>query len=107
MRIALSKSMLSPATIARTAAVVFVVIVALSLLQFVLSVRALRAHLSAGPEWAFPSRVYSDALTFDVGRALPPDYLASHLALRGYRPSNPAITRPGTYALPPPGLEGF
>ena len=108
MRIAaLTKSRMTPAAIVRAAAITLAVLVALSALQFVVSVRALREHLSAGPEWAFPSRVYSDALTFDVGRPLPPDYLASHLALRGYREAKPPITRPGTYALLPQGLDVF
>jgi len=107
MRIALRKSMMTPAKIVRVAAIVLAVLVSLSLLRFVLSVRALRAHVSAGPEWAFPSRVYSDALTFDLGRPLPPDYLASHLELRGYRESRLPITRPGTYALLPAGLDVF
>ena len=91
----------------KIAAIATAVLVVLSFIQFWVSVRALRDHFSSGPQWAFPSRVYSDALTFTPGRAMPLEYLKSHLALRSYRAAPLPITKPGTYALTPAGLEVF
>src|SRR5205085_3017289 len=91
----------------RNAGIVVAACALLGGVQFALSVRALRDHLSAGPQWAFPSRVFSDALTFTPGRPLPPAYLKSHLDLRGYRAAKTPLSKPWTYALFPGGLEVF
>ena len=58
---------------------------------------ALRDRHATGPGWAFPSRVYSDGLTFVVGRPLPHAYLARHLEARAYREVADTPTQPGTY----------
>jgi penicillin-binding protein 1B len=86
---------------------VLAIVAVSSFLQFAVKVHALRDHRSAGPEWAFPSRVYSDALTLTVGRSLPPDYLRRHLELRGYREARPPIDSPGAFALSPTTFEVF
>ncbi len=101
------KSLPSPAKIIKLTAVIVAILLVSSIVQFVVSVHALREHLSAGPQWAFPSRVYSDALTFTVGKPLPDGYLKSHLALRNYRSASRPITKPGTYALDREGFEVF
>lgn len=106
-RLDLFKLPIRRGTIVRYGAVVLAVAVVLSCVQFALSVRALRNHFSSGPQWAFPSRVYSDALSFTVGRPMPSDYLKRHLDLRAYRRVSPPITKPDTYALLPTGLDVF
>ncbi|HYM81927.1 MAG TPA: transglycosylase domain-containing protein [Candidatus Limnocylindria bacterium] len=74
---------------------------------FARRVDALRSHRAAGPAWSFPSRVYSDAVVFIAGRALPHDYLTAHLAARDYRPAEAPLTRPGSYARVSGGVEVF
>jgi penicillin-binding protein 1B len=101
------KSALRPASIFRIGLLALAVLAVMSTLRFVAEVHALRDHRSAGPEWAFPSRVYSDILAFTPGRPLPKDYLQAHLAFRGYRVAPAPLTRPGTYALLPDGVELF
>src|SRR5262249_41713624 len=78
-----------------------------SFLKFAAEVHALRDHRSAGPEWAFPSHVYSDALAFSVGRPMPVDYLRRHLVLRNYREAKSPLTSPGTFAVDAYGFEVF
>ena len=75
-----------------------------SFARFAADVDALRQRRAIGPSWVFPSRMYSDGLTFVPGRALPPDYLQAHLRARGYQESIPP-RRPGTYAWTRNGVE--
>ena len=91
----------------RIAAIVATLLIVLGCIQFVVSVRALRDHFSSGPQWAFPSRVYSDVLAFTPGLPMPIEYLQAHLALRGYRPAAGPISKPGSYSLTPAALELF
>ena len=86
-----------PRRIFRIAAIVATALIVLGCIEFVVSVHALRDHFSSGPQWAFPSRVYSDVLAFTPGLPMPIEYLQAHLALRGYRPAVGQITKPGTY----------
>ena len=101
------KTLLQPANRLALIGLVLAGWTVLSIVQFVASVHALRDHRFAGPQWSFPSRVYSDALTLTPGRPLPMDYLLAHLKLRGYRAAEPPIRRPGTYAILPTGFEVF
>ncbi len=78
--------------------------------RFALEVRAFTERRATGPAWAFPSRVWSDALVLERGRSLPEGYLRDHLELRGYR--KVGIPRlPGEWAPAPGGvvlaLRGF
>jgi penicillin-binding protein 1B len=86
------------------------ILAAAGLLLFALfagRVQTLRVRHAAGPAWSFPSRVYSEGLPLTPGRPLPPDYLAAHLELRGYRAGALPLRSPGTYAARPDGMEIF
>ncbi len=78
--------------------------------RFALQVRTFTERRATGPAWSFPSRVWSDALVLEGGRALPERYLREHLELRGYRQVG-APKRPGEWASAPGGallvLRGF
>jgi penicillin-binding protein 1B len=66
--------------------------------QFVWRVSALRALRATGPNWSFPSRVFSNGVPLVPGRAASEAYLGAELAARDYREvTAPAVT-PGTYA---------
>ena len=75
------------------------------MIRFVILVAALRAHHATGPNWSFPSRVYSDGVAFVVGRTLPIDYFLAELAARDYRPAPLGALVPGTYARTADGFE--
>jgi penicillin-binding protein 1B len=64
----------------------------------------LRALRATGPNWSFPSRVYSDGVPLLVGRTLPEPYLIAELAARGYRPASSPVPA-GGYAPIPGGFE--
>ncbi len=88
-----------------------VVLAILAFIPFAARVEALRDRHATGPAWAFPSRVYSDALRLTVGRAIPPVYLQRHLDLRGYVRVGGSPSRPGEYSWRSNGiliyLRGF
>ena len=67
-------------------------------------VHALRSQRATGPNWSFPSRVYSDRVVLERGRALPEAYLVAQLRARDYRQvaTDPP---PGTFRRVPGGLE--
>ena len=87
-----------------------VVLVAASI-QFTRTVSALRAQRATGPNWSFPSRVFSDAVPLTVGRTVPDEYLLSELQARGYAEVPGSPEAPGTYARGEGGysivLRGF
>ena len=59
---------------------------------------ALRSQQATGPNWSFPSRVYSDDVPLVVGRDLSNDYLVDELRARGYVETRKPTGAPGTYA---------
>jgi penicillin-binding protein 1B len=80
------------------------VFLAIATLSFVTRLNALRDLHATGPNWSFPSRVFSDGVPFTVGRTAPDTYLESELAARGYvRASRP--TSPGLYTRTPDGFD--
>ena len=75
-------------------------------------VSALRAHHATGPNWSFPSRVFSGAVPLAPGRVAPEPYVISELAARGYRRVRRAEGVAGTWSRAPGGgldivLRGF
>jgi len=95
-----SSETLAPRSRRRWPFVVLAGVVVLVALDAVFSTRlaALRELRATGPSWSYPTRVYSDALVFRAGRALPEGYLLAHLAARGYREVRAPAWEPGTYA---------
>jgi penicillin-binding protein 1B len=85
----------------------FVTVVLGALGRFGSTVTALRARHAAGPSWSFPARVYSDGLSLAQGQSIPFDYFRAHLDARGYQVEKPPLTRPGTWAMVPGGVEIF
>ena len=73
--------------------------------RFALEVRGFTERRTTGPAWAFPSRVWSDALVLERGRALPEGYLREHLQLRGYRQVS-TLRAPGEWRPVAGGLAG-
>lgn len=71
--------------LALLALAVVVLIAGAAFARFAVQVRAFAEHRATGPAWAFPSRVWSDALVLERGRVLPDGFLRDHLELRGYR----------------------
>ena len=73
---------------------------AIGFARFAARVEALRALRASGPGWSFPSAVYADGVTLEVGRLAPARWLLGHLAARGYhrtflsRPDAPGEWRP-------------
>ena len=61
-------------------------------------VAALRELRATGPNWSFPSRVYSDGVPLVVGRSAPDAYLLAELEARGYREVRGPAAAPGTYS---------
>ena len=61
-------------------------------------VAALRSGHATGPNWKFPSLVYSDDVVLVPGRILPAEYLLAQLEARDYHevPGHPL--GPGTFA---------
>ncbi|MEO5987561.1 MAG: transglycosylase domain-containing protein [Candidatus Eisenbacteria bacterium] len=80
-------------------------------IQFARTVTALREQRATGPNWSFPSRVFSDAVTLTVGRTAPDEYLLSELKARGYVEVPASPESPGTFARGTGGysivLRGF
>ncbi|MEO5616939.1 MAG: transglycosylase domain-containing protein, partial [Candidatus Eisenbacteria bacterium] len=80
-------------------------------IQFARTVSALRAQRATGPNWSFPSRVFSNGVPLIVGRTASDEYLLSQLKARDYIevPGSPEV--PGTYARGTGGysivLRGF
>ena len=79
---------------------------------FGVRVSALRAHRATGPNWSFPSRVYSAGVPLVPDRVAPEPYVLSELAARGYRRVRQASSVPGTWSRAPGGeldvvLRGF
>ena len=72
--------------------------------RFALQVRGFTERRTTGPAWAFPSRVWSDALVLERGRPLPEGYLREHLQLRGYR-QVPTPRAPGEWRPVAGGFE--
>ena len=91
-------------------AILTVVLVAAGV-QFTRTVSDLRAQRATGPNWSFPSRVFSDAVPLTVGRTVPDEYLLSELRARGYTEVPGTPEAPGTYARGAGGysivLRGF
>ena len=73
-------------------------LLALAFGGFVWRLSALQARRAVGPSWSFPSRVYSEGVSFQVGSVCPPEYVQAQLDARGYRFSAQALRQPGTYA---------
>jgi penicillin-binding protein 1B len=73
--------------------------------RFAAEVRALQARQATGPAWAFPSRVWSDAVVLSAGSVLPRARLEAHLALRGYRAVGARPPATGEWRGVPGGLE--
>ncbi len=72
---------------------------------FAVRVNALREQRATGPNWSFPSRVFSDGVSLIVGRTAPDAYLESELAARGYARTRSRPVAPGRYARVPGGFE--
>jgi len=89
------------------AVVALLALAGLLLVRFSWQVRDLRAQRAVGPEWSFPSRVYSDDVPLVAGRRLPESQLLAELRARGYRPARSPLDRPGTYAVTRGGMEIF
>src|SRR5215468_1304550 len=94
--------------------IVFVVlagIVAIGIIRMAFVVSAMRRLQATGPNWSFPSRVFSDGVSLEAGRPLPEPYLMSELQARGYRPAGSPNVVPGTWARTTDGfvigLRGF
>ena len=81
------------------------VVAALSFAAFARRVDDLRSLRATGPSWIFPSRVYSSDRPLVDGVRLSPRQLVAELRARGYRPARAPLTRPGTYAAVPGGVE--
>lgn len=90
--------------------VLALILVALGIL-FARHVSELRAQRATGPNWSFPSRVFSDAVPLTVGRTAPDEYLRAELKARGYVEVRGSPEAPGTYARGTGGysivLRGF
>ncbi len=90
---------------------VAVVALAASGIQFSRTVAALRAQRATGPNWSFPSRVFSDGVPLTVGRTASDEYLRAELAARAYVEVRGSAAVPGTYARGTGGyaivLRGF
>jgi len=67
-------------------------------LRFSRRLSALRALQATGPNWSFPSRVYSGDVPLVVGREISDEYLRSELAARAYTEVRGRAETPGTYA---------
>lgn len=67
-------------------------------IQFSRTVAALRAHRATGPNWSFPSRVFSDGVSLEAGRTAPDEYLRAQLRARRYLEVRGTPEAPGTYA---------
>ena len=65
---------------------------------------ALRAQQAVGPNWSFPSRVYSAGIPLARGRVLPEPYLIAELQARGYR-EVATEPPPGAYTRNAGGFE--
>src|SRR5829696_6150468 len=76
-----------------------------SFAAFAYRVSSLRALRATGPNWSFPSRVFSDGVALVAGRAASMEYLHSELTARGYRAVRGSPAAPGTYAQLRGGLE--
>src|SRR5947207_6583192 len=72
-----------------------------AMVQFAQTVFALRAQRATGPNWSFPSRVYSDAVPLTVGRTASDAYLRSELAAREYVEASGSPEAPGNYVWSP------
>ena len=95
---------------ARRALIVLLVLVAiigLAFVRFAIRLDALRDMRATGPAWSFPSRIYSDGVSFVPGAVMPPAWLEAELQERDYQPASPPLRRPGTYALAGPRVEVF
>lgn len=72
---------------------------------------ALRAQRATGPNWSFPSRVFSDGVSLTAGRTASDEYLLSQLLARAYVEVPGVPEAPGTYARVTGGysivLRGF
>ena len=71
---------------------------------FAARVRALRRLEATGPNWSFPSRVYSDAVELTPGRTAPVAYLEAELDARDYRRDPAWSGAPGSYIETADGL---
>src|SRR5206468_4635132 len=82
-------------------------IVVVLVLRFAVQVHEFQTLHAEGPEWGFPSRIYSAGLALIPGRMLPPAYLRAELAARGYAQVSGPPPRAGTWSLAPGGAEIF
>jgi penicillin-binding protein 1B len=94
--------------------IVFVVvagILAIGMIRMAFMVSAMRSLQATGPNWSFPSRVFSDGVSLEAGRPLPEAYLMSEMQARGYRSAGSTNVVPGTWARTSDGfvigLRGF
>jgi len=72
---------------------------------FAARVAALRAQRATGPNWSFPSRVFSDGVPLVAGRTAPAPYLLAELTARGYAEVRGQPIQPATYARIPDGFD--
>src|SRR2546426_8954145 len=61
-----------------------VAVVVVLLVRFAVQVHEFQTLHAEGPEWGFPSRIYSAGLALIPGSVLPAAYLRAELAARGY-----------------------
>ncbi len=71
--------------------------IGISLALFAGRVFALRDQRAAGPNWSFPSRMYSSGVPLVEGTTVPDIYLRSQLAARGYLEERSLSLTPGRY----------
>jgi len=88
-----------------------IVLVAAAGIGFAARLAALRAQRATGPNWSFPSRVFSDGVPLVAGRIAPAAYLDAELSARGYAAVRGQPIQPGTFARIADGydivLRGF
>ncbi|MEO5616844.1 MAG: transglycosylase domain-containing protein [Candidatus Eisenbacteria bacterium] len=74
-------------------------------IQFARKVFALRDQRAAGPNWSFPSRVYSNGVPLVINAVASVAYLKSELAARQYVEEPSLSMTPGRYTRAPDGFD--
>ena len=77
------------------------------LVNFAHTVAELRAQRATGPNWSFPSRVFSAGVPLAPGRVASLDDLRSELLAREYREVGGPPAKPGTFARNASGFTIF
>lgn len=89
------------------AAAVLAIVAGGLLFDFAHSLGELRAQRRTGPNWSFPSRVFSDGVALTAGRAASLDYLRAELRARAYTEVGGPPVKPGTFARNASGFTIF